>query len=82
MALACSAALHRLREVLDHEAEALRLRGPASAHQVNVEAVSAEIVRVKRLSVPKYPARKTTGGADAHGSDANAGHWRQSTKEV
>ena len=49
MAMACSAALHRLHELLEHETEALRLRGPASAHLANVEVVSTEIGRVKRL---------------------------------
>jgi hypothetical protein len=49
MALACSAALHRLQELLDHETAALRLRGPASAHLGNVEAISAEIGRVRKL---------------------------------
>ena len=49
MALARSAALHRLQELLDHETEALRLRGPASAHLGNVEAISAEIRRVRTL---------------------------------
>jgi hypothetical protein len=48
-ALACSGALHRLRELLKHETEALRLRGPASAHLGNVEAISAEIGRVRKL---------------------------------
>ena len=49
MALARSAALHRLQELLDHETAALRLRGPASAHLGNVEAISAEIGRVRKL---------------------------------
>jgi uncharacterized protein HemY len=49
MALACSAALHRLQELLDHETEALRLRGSTSAHLGNVEAISAEIGRVRKL---------------------------------
>jgi hypothetical protein len=65
MALACSAALHRLQELLDHETEALRLRGPASMHLANTEAVSAEIARVRRLSAatPDGPTRRTTGPA-------------------
>jgi hypothetical protein len=60
-ALACSAALHRLHEIRDHETEGLRLRGPASAHHANVEAVSAEIGRVKRLSAvsPRGKTSKT-----------------------
>jgi|SoiMethySBSTD1v2_1073268.scaffolds.fasta_scaffold674540_2 hypothetical protein len=49
MALARSSALHRLKELLDHETEALRLRGPGSAHRANVEIVRTEIGRVRRL---------------------------------
>ena len=50
MAMACSTALHRLQELLGHETEALRLRGPASTHLANIEAISAEIGRVRKLS--------------------------------
>jgi len=49
-AMSRSSALHRLRELLDHETEALRLRGPDSGHLRNVEAVKIEIGRVKGLS--------------------------------
>ena len=49
-AMSCSSTLHRLNELLDHETEALRLRGPDSAHQANIEAVTREIGRVKGLS--------------------------------
>ena len=49
-AMSCSSALHRLNELLDHEAEALRLRGPDSGHQKNVQVVTLEIGRVKALS--------------------------------
>lgn len=48
-ALACSTALHRLRELLYHESEALRMRGPRSVHLANVEALGNEIARVKSL---------------------------------
>ena len=83
MAMACSAALHRLQELLDHETEGLRLRGPASAHLANVETVSTEIGRVKRLcaGTSSRPTRKSTGRADSDESAASAGHSRQSTKE-
>ena len=65
MALACSAALHRLQELLDHETEALRLRGPESAHAANVEALGTEIGRVKKLRVDtsNRPTRKTMSRA-------------------
>jgi hypothetical protein len=83
MAMACSAALHRLQELLDHETEGLRLRGPASAHLANVETVSTEIGRVKKLSVvtSNRSTRKSTGRTGGDESDAGAGHSRQSTKE-
>ena len=83
MALACSAALHRLQELLKHETEALRLRGPASAHLANVEAVSIEIGRVRKIraSKPGGPTRKTTSRAGGHEPDTSAGHLNQSTKE-
>jgi hypothetical protein len=51
--MSCSSALHRLNELLDHEAEALRLRGPDVGHPGNVEAVKSEIGRVKGLTLPK-----------------------------
>ena len=49
-AMSCSSALHRLNELLDHVAEALRLRGPDAGHPENVEAVKNEIGRVKVLA--------------------------------
>jgi len=49
-AMASSSALHRLNELLAYETEALRLRGPASRHRKNVQAVATEIERVKGLS--------------------------------
>lgn len=48
-AMSCSSALHRLHELLDHEKESLRLRGPAAGHPENVQAVTHEIGRVKGL---------------------------------
>jgi hypothetical protein len=66
IAMACSAALHRLYELLHHETEALRLRGPESAHLAAVEAVSIEIGRVKKLSTvsPEGRVGRTVGQAD------------------
>ena len=51
LAMSCSSALHRLNELLVHETEALRLRGPGSGHHENVQAVIIEIGRVKGLGV-------------------------------
>ncbi len=73
-AMSCSSALHRLHELLDHEKEALRLRGPAAGHPENVEAVTHEIGRVKGLHAapgrgpdPKdsYPAPRQATWHDA-----------------
>ena len=61
-AMACSSALHRLNELLDHETEALRLRGPDAGHAENVEAVKMEIGRVKGLTAVTSP-RPDTGTA-------------------
>jgi len=51
LAASCSAALRRLHELLDHEKEALQLRGLDAGHPGNVEAVTIEIDRVKGLTV-------------------------------
>ena len=53
LAMSCSSALHRLNELLDHEKEALRLRGTDSVHRENVRAVTVEIGRVKGLCAPR-----------------------------
>ena len=53
LAMSCSSALHRLGELLAHETQALRLRGPDSGHAANIEAVSAETDRVKKLAAVK-----------------------------
>lgn len=53
LAMSCSLALHRLHELLAHETDALRLRGPDSGHQENVQAVTIAIGRVKGLSALK-----------------------------
>lgn len=50
VAAACNEALRKLHELLNGEREALRLHGPEPGHAANVEAVTAEIERVKRLA--------------------------------
>lgn len=47
---ASSGALRRLHELLSREREALQLHGPNSAHAANVDAVTNEIERVKKLA--------------------------------
>ena len=73
-AMSCSSALHRLHELLDHEKESLRLRGPATGHPENVEAVTQEIGRVKGLHAgpgrgpdrkDSYPAQRQATWHDA-----------------
>ena len=49
-AAACNEALRKLHELLDREHEALRSPGAGDEHAANVEAVKAEIERVKRLA--------------------------------
>ena len=62
-AMSCSSALHRLNELLEHETEALRLRGPDSGHQENVQAVTIEIGRVKELAAVDEPASQARPGS-------------------
>ncbi len=67
LAAACNEALRKLHELLDREKAALQLHVPGTAHAANVEAVTLEISRVKRL-------------ADATGQKSqakNARRWQQ-----
>jgi hypothetical protein len=79
LAAACSSALRKLHELLDREREALQLRGPTAGHPENVEAVTAEIERVKQLTVVmshgltrkgEYPGQRKTSWRNAHRSPA------------
>jgi hypothetical protein len=49
-AAACNEALRRLHELLDREHETSQLPGAGDEHTANVEAVKAEIERVKLLT--------------------------------
>jgi hypothetical protein len=51
LAASCSAALRKLHELLEHEKEALQLRGANAGHPENVEALTIEIERLKGLGV-------------------------------
>jgi hypothetical protein len=42
-------ALRRLHELLEHERQALQLHGPGASQPANIEAVIAEIEKVKTL---------------------------------
>lgn len=79
LAASRSSALRKLHELLDHEKEALQLRGPDAGHLENVEAVTIEIERVKGLSVttsqgpaPRsaYPGQQKASWRNAHRSPA------------
>ncbi len=73
-AAACGGALRSLQELLDREKEASRLSGPGTQHPANIEAVTAEVNKVKRLaemtgrlSLPKiaHPAQREVSLRDA-----------------
>lgn len=49
-AAACGGALRSLQELLDRETEALRLNGPGTEHPANIEALTTEVNKVKRLA--------------------------------
>jgi len=51
LAAACSAALRKLHELLEREKEALQRRDAAARHPANLDALGAQIERVKRLAV-------------------------------
>ena len=79
-AMSCSSALHRLNELLDHETEALRLRGPDAGHPENVDAVKIEIGRVKGLNGASgrgpTPKNAYHGEGKASWQDASRGTGR------
>jgi hypothetical protein len=77
VAASCSSALRKLHELLDREKEALQLRGPDAGHPENVEAVAAEIERVKGLNAianptPRgaYPGQRKASWRNAQRSPA------------
>ena len=76
--MSCSSALHRLNELLDHETEALRLRGADSVHQENVQAVTIEIGRVKGLATPQIgPSQNRPSGTR---TEQREGSWRNAPR--
>jgi len=50
VAAACNEALRKLHELLEREREALQPHGPGARHEAHIEALAAEIERVKRLA--------------------------------
>jgi len=49
-AAACNEALRKLHELLQRERQALQLHGPGAGHPANIEAVTAEIDKMKKLA--------------------------------
>jgi hypothetical protein len=79
LAASCSSALRRLHELLEREKQALQQHGPDAGHPKYVEAVAAEIERVKGLAAitnpgpaPRdaYPWQRKATWRDAHRSPA------------
>ena len=48
-AAANNEALRKLHELLERERQAMQIHGPGTAHSANIEAVTAEIDKVKNL---------------------------------
>jgi len=67
-AAACNEALRKLHELLDREHEALQSRGAGEGHAESIEAVKAEIDRIKEL-------------AGAAGKSLMPGHGRPQTQK-
>lgn len=53
LAVSCSSALRKLHELLELEKAALQLHNAGTGHPANVDAVTNEVERVKRLAVIK-----------------------------
>jgi hypothetical protein len=65
LAVSCSSALRKLHELLEHEQKTLQLHGAGTGHLANVDAVTIEVDRVKRLAVIKLqgPAHRNADPA-------------------
>jgi hypothetical protein len=50
VAAACNEALRKLHELLEREREASQPHGPGARNEAHIEALAAEIERVKRLA--------------------------------
>ena len=77
-------ALRKLHELLEHERQALQLHGPGAGHPANIEAVTAEIEKLKTLSGAGSQARgrgrvygqqrkRITGSSAPHNPARNKG---------
>ena len=82
-AAACNEALRRLHELLEREHETLQSRGTGGGHGANIQAVTVEIERVKRLAgvaakgvMPKHgrpQTQKHVGPSRPHNAPRNKG---------
>jgi hypothetical protein len=72
-ALACNEALRKLHELLEHEREALQSHGTGTRHAANVEAVTAEIEKIKTLAGKESPPARSKNPLLAH-PHANSPH--------
>lgn len=79
---ACNEALRRLHELLEHEKKALQLHGPSAEHPTNIEAVTIEIERVRRLAgtTRQGSIPKSTGPGQQQGSWRNASRGPSRTR--
>jgi hypothetical protein len=58
VAAAGNEALRKLHELLEREREALQAHGPGARHAAHIEALTAEIERVKRLAGARAKAKQ------------------------
>jgi hypothetical protein len=68
LAASCSAALRRLHELLDHEKEALQLRGPDAGHSGNNEPLPR--------STKSVMAKRTAESRQEQGAPDDGPSWR------
>jgi len=78
----CNEALRRLHELLEHEKKALQLHGPSAEHPTNIEAVTIEIERVRRLAgtTRQGSIPKSAGPGQQQGSWRNASRGPSRTR--
>jgi len=82
-AAACNEALRKLHKLLDREHEALQSRGAGEGYAESIEAVKAEIDRVKQLAgaagkgvMPRHgrpQTQKNVGPSQPHNAPRNKG---------
>ncbi len=76
LAASCASALRKLHELLERETETRRQRGSAAGQPGNVEAVAAEIERLKR----RAPATKQGPAAGNAFPDRKKASWQDARR--